>query len=79
MTGCLRTAIFSCHDILIETGILPTSYPMGIRAPPLGVKQSFDVVARLRMHGALYPVDKTLLCAILFDVLSTLLHEIWSE
>ena len=79
MTGCLRKGIFSCHDILIETGVLPTSYPMGIRVPPLRVKQSFDVVPRLRMHGALCPVDKKLLCAILFDVLSTILHEIWSE
>jgi len=52
---------------------------MGIRAPPLSVKRSFDVVPRLRINGALYPVDKKLLRAILFDVLSTLLHEIWSE
>lgn len=42
VTGCLRTGIFSCHDKLIETGILPTSYAMGIRALRLGVKQSFD-------------------------------------
>ena len=63
----------------METGILPTSHPVGIKAAPLGVKWSFDVVPRLRMHGALCPVDRKLLCAILFDVNSTILQEIWSK
>lgn len=51
---------------------------MGIRAAPLDVQQSFDVVPSLRMHGALYPADRKLLCAILYDVLCTILREIRS-